>query len=76
MDYYTENRSTSYPFRDASFSTGYLTREVIGEYQLNSDLMAKATQKFSDDFNGSLLVGFHVDNHSTDDLYTRRHRII
>ena len=71
IDSYTENRSTSYPFRDAAFSTGFLSREVIGEYQINSDLMGTITQKFSDDFNSSLLVGFHLDNHSLNDLYTQ-----
>jgi TonB-linked SusC/RagA family outer membrane protein len=70
MDYYAETRRTDYPYEDASYATGYLTREDINEYQVNSDIMARATQKFSDDFDGSLLLGFHLDHQNKDDLYS------
>jgi TonB-linked SusC/RagA family outer membrane protein len=68
-DYYTETRSTTYPVNDASNPTGFLSREWISESWVNSDLFATAKQKLTDDIEGSLLVGFHVDDNELNELY-------
>jgi TonB-linked SusC/RagA family outer membrane protein len=68
-DYYNELRSTVYPVGDAQYPTGYLTREMLSEYMVNTDLRLKATQKVTDDIEGSLLLGVHVDHASQNETF-------
>ncbi len=62
VDYITDRDNTELAPHDASQPLGQLIRNVNTSYMVNSDLMGRASHTFSDDFNSTLLVGFHLDN--------------
>lgn len=66
VDYYTSRGSTTYPVGDASVPTGQLNRSVLSQYQVNADLMARATRDLTENITGSLLLGGHLDHQETD----------
>lgn len=49
-----------------SSSTGYYAGQysdnLFSQYQINSDLQGKARHDFSQDFSGTLMLGFHLDH--------------
>src|SRR5207245_393393 len=51
---------------DAAYKTGLLSRSVTSQFQVNSDLMGKATHEINGDLDGSLLLGFHLDHLQSD----------
>ncbi len=68
VDTYSDRRFEVFPVNDASNPTGALTEEEISQYQVNSDLIAKATHTFNEGFSGSFLVGWNLNNRETDQV--------
>lgn len=68
VDTYSDRRYVVFPIYDSSNPTGSLTEEEISQYQVNSDLIAKATHTFNNDFSGSLLVGWNLNHRETDQV--------
>lgn len=68
VDTYTDRRFEVFPIYDANFPTGALTEEDISEYQVNSDLIARASRTFTEDFAGSILVGWNLNHRETDQV--------
>jgi len=67
-DYATDQTMSNYPAGDAQFPGGYLTRTTNTTYLLNTDIMGRATQNLTDDIEGTLMVGFHLDHNRYDGL--------
>jgi TonB-linked SusC/RagA family outer membrane protein len=68
VDYGTDKTESNYPIYDAQFPSGYLTRSTDNTLLLNSDLMGRATQHLTDDIEGTLMLGFHLDQNRYDGL--------
>ena len=68
VDYGTDKTQSNYPLGDAQFPGGYLTRSTDNTLLLNSDLMGRATQQLTDDIEGTLMLGFHLDQNRYDGL--------
>jgi TonB-linked SusC/RagA family outer membrane protein len=67
-DYYTDRTLNTFPPGDASYPTGDTYRNANSNYLVNSDLRATARHTFSDDFDGSLMVGFHLDHQRSEGI--------
>jgi len=61
LDYYVDHRNQLFPVGDATQPAGSYTQQDLSNYQLNNDLIAKASHDFSNNFGGSLLVGFNLN---------------
>ncbi|WP_138430382.1 SusC/RagA family TonB-linked outer membrane protein [Fodinibius saliphilus] len=68
VDTYTDRRYSVFPTYDSSNPTGSLTEETLSEYQVNSDLIAKASHTLNEDFSGSLLVGWNMNHREFDNV--------
>ncbi|MEW6701615.1 MAG: TonB-dependent receptor, partial [Bacteroidota bacterium] len=66
VDYSTLRMNSTNPVGDASVPTGSLSRQALSQFQFNSDLIGTAQLEINEDFNGSALVGFHLDHRQTD----------
>jgi len=75
-DYYTDRRNQLWPYQDASVPTGRVTRQVISQYQLNTDFMIRFKRQFGTILNSSLLLGFHLDHEQTDNTFVQGTRFI
>jgi len=76
-DYYTDRRNQHFPVQDASyFGNGFLSRNVISQFQVNSDIMARFKYQFGKLLSSSLLIGFHLDHEQTDQTYVQGSRFI
>lgn len=62
IDYYSDLTKNTFPPGDASYPTGDTYRSSGSAYQINSDLMATAKHELNENFDGSLMVGFHLDH--------------
>jgi TonB-linked SusC/RagA family outer membrane protein len=69
-DYYTDREVSTYPPGDASYPTGDTYRAFTTAYQANADLMATGKYAYSDDINGSLMLGFHMDHRQSHSMST------
>ncbi|MCL4510317.1 MAG: SusC/RagA family TonB-linked outer membrane protein [Bacteroidetes bacterium] len=61
VDYFTNRSTYLLSYGDASQPKGQFTDNSLSQYQVNSDLQARAQHDFSSDFGTSLLMGFHID---------------
>ncbi len=62
VDYYSDNRTDNYPVISATSPGGSLTIQELSEQEFNSDLLAKVTKDFSNNFAFSGFVGFNYNN--------------
>jgi TonB-linked SusC/RagA family outer membrane protein len=67
-DYYTDRTLYTYSPGDASYPTGDTYRNANSNYLVNSDLRATARHSFNEDFDGSLMVGFHLDHQRSEGI--------
>jgi len=70
IDQYSDDRYAKFPVYNATYDPGQLRKETLSEYQINSDLIGRASHQFSEDFSGSLLVGFNLNHREYHDLGT------
>ncbi len=68
VDTYTDRRYSVFPTYDASNPSGALTEQKLGQYQVNSDLIAKASHTLNEDFSGTLTVGWNVNHREYDEV--------
>ena len=68
LDYYSDRRYTVFPIYAAANPTGALTEETLSQFQINSDLIARASHSFSNDLSGSALVGWNINQRNFDNL--------
>lgn len=68
IDTYTDRRYAVFPIYDASNPSGALTEREISQYQLNSDLIAKASHTFNENFSGSLTLGWNLNHRHYDNV--------
>jgi TonB-linked SusC/RagA family outer membrane protein len=62
VDTYGDRRTDFLNAISAASPGGSYTEQFLSETQWNTNLFARATRRFSEDFNGSLLVGFNYNN--------------
>lgn len=62
LDYYTDHRIDNFPVISAANPGGSLTIEDVSEQQFNTDLIARMTHTFSDNFNLTAFVGYNYNN--------------
>ncbi|MCX7762240.1 MAG: SusC/RagA family TonB-linked outer membrane protein [Candidatus Kryptonium sp.] len=75
-DYYTDRRNQLWPFQDAAIPTGRVSREVISQFQINTDLMVRLKYQFNKIISGSFLLGAHLDHELTDNTFVQGTRFI
>lgn len=68
LDTYSDRRYAVFPIYDATNPSGALTEEEISQYQINSDLIAKASHTFNENFSGSLTLGWNLNHRHTDQI--------
>jgi len=68
LDYYSDRRFTLFPIYAAANPTGALTEETLSQFQINSDLIARASHTFNSDMSGSALVGWNINQRNFDSL--------
>ncbi|WP_036678160.1 SusC/RagA family TonB-linked outer membrane protein [Daejeonella oryzae] len=62
VDFWSDARYDNYPTLSAAYPGGRLVVQELSENQINADVIAKGTHRFSDLFDGTLLVGFNYNN--------------
>ncbi|MVN93015.1 SusC/RagA family TonB-linked outer membrane protein [Mucilaginibacter aquatilis] len=62
IDNFTEDRTERFARNSATFLNGYLSKNLLMEKQFNTDVFASANKTWSDQFKGTLLVGFNYNN--------------
>ncbi|CUT02812.1 TonB-dependent receptor domain-containing protein, partial [Candidatus Chrysopegis kryptomonas] len=75
-DYYTDRRNQVWPVQDAAVPTGRIIRDVISQFQINTDLMLRFKYQLGSLLSASALLGFHLDHEQTDDTYIQGTRFI
>ncbi|CUT00124.1 SusC/RagA family TonB-linked outer membrane protein [Candidatus Kryptobacter tengchongensis] len=75
-DYYTDRRNQLWPYQDAAVPTGRVTRQVISQYQINTDLMFRFKYQLNKFLSGSFLIGTHLDHEQTDNTFIQGTRFI
>lgn len=68
LDTYSDRRYSVFPTYDASNPSGALTEMEIGQYQINSDLIAKASHTINENFSGSLTAGWNLNHRKYDEV--------
>lgn len=68
LDYYGDRRYEVTPIYAANNPSGSLYEEEITQFQVNSDLILRATRDISEDYSVSGLVGWNLNNRETDQL--------
>lgn len=68
IDEYTDRELNYFPYYTANANTGQYNRNEYTSMQLNLDAIARATKKFSDQFNGNLTVGYNYNSLNTSTL--------
>src|SRR5699024_3038299 len=69
LDYYTDRRFEILPPGNASVPTGSLEEDNYAEFQINSDLIAKASHQINQNLGGSILLGWNLNQRNFDHLY-------
>ncbi len=64
IDNFNDNRLERFARNSANYSRGFLSKNWVTEKQFNTDLFAVAEKTFSNNFGGSLLVGFNYNSRS------------
>ena len=68
-DHYTDQRISFFPVNSAeNAGSGSAFEETIAETQMNADFIGRANHAFSDDFTGSFLLGFNLNQRSFTDI--------
>ncbi len=67
-DYYADRRAILFPQFNAALGSGIETEEEISEFQVNGDLIARASRDLNEDIGGSLLVGLNINHREFDRL--------
>lgn len=62
IDNFNDNRLERFARNSANYPRGFLSKNWVSEKQFNTDLFAVAEKTFSNDFSGSLLVGFNYNS--------------
>lgn len=62
IDTYADRRTDYYDPQSAAFISGSYTEQIYQNSQFNTNLYANARKKFSDFFQGSMLLGFNYNN--------------
>ncbi|WP_221392453.1 SusC/RagA family TonB-linked outer membrane protein [Dyadobacter sp. NIV53] len=63
IDHYTDQRLSYFPVNDTPGNgNGSFTESLITENELNLDIIGRATHKFNDDFSGTLIGGFNIND--------------
>ncbi len=68
IDEFTDRELNYFPYYTANANTGQYNRNEFSSLQLNLDAIARATKKFSDDFNGNLTLGYNYNSLNTSSL--------
>ncbi|WP_340106241.1 SusC/RagA family TonB-linked outer membrane protein [Rhodohalobacter sp. 8-1] len=68
LDYYSDRRNTVFPIYAAGNPTGALTEQTLSQFQINSDLIARASHTFNNDISGSALIGWNINQRNFDNL--------
>ncbi len=68
VDYYGDRRLTFFPQFDASNLGGSTQEQNLSETQFNLDVMTRLNHQFSENFAGSILLGFNFNNRRLDNL--------
>ncbi|MEL7834001.1 SusC/RagA family TonB-linked outer membrane protein [Fodinibius sp. Rm-B-1B1-1] len=68
LDRYQDRRYSFFPVYNATYDPGQMTEETISEYQINTDIIARATHQLNEDFSGSALVGFNFNHREFDNV--------
>jgi TonB-linked SusC/RagA family outer membrane protein len=62
IDNYSDDRTERFARNSATYLNGYLSKNLLMEKQFNTDVFASANKAWSDQFKGTLLVGFNYNN--------------
>lgn len=62
IDYYTDHRLDNFPTVSAGSPGGSLNIQDLTEQQFNTNLIAKATRSFSNNFTATALIGYNYNN--------------
>lgn len=68
IDYYSDRRYTVFPIYAASEPSGALTEQNLSQFQINSDLIARASHSFNSNISGSALLGWNLNQRNFDNL--------
>ena len=68
-DYYTDRRSIYFPVFSASNTAGYQEEDNYSEFQINVDLIARASRDLTENVDGSLLLGVNANHREYDGLF-------
>ncbi|HZY83046.1 MAG TPA: SusC/RagA family TonB-linked outer membrane protein [Cyclobacteriaceae bacterium] len=71
IDHYTDKNKETFPVYSASFVNGMHQVNVTTESQLNTDLFARASKQFGENFSGTLLVGVNYNDRSRETDHTQ-----
>jgi len=71
IDNFSDNRVERFPIYSASFPDGFLSKYWINEKQFNTDLFARASKTFSEDFSLNFLVGLNYNSRRKSTLYSQ-----
>lgn len=69
VDYYDDRRFEILPPGNASVPSGSLEEDNYSEFQINSDLIARASYQLNQNFSGSVLFGWNLNHRDFDHLY-------
>lgn len=70
-DFYGDSRKQYYAIGSRLQSLGQIWEDRIMYQHINSDLMVTANKKFSDNLQGSLMIGNNIYGQSTNEIYTQ-----
>ena len=62
IDNFNDNRLERFARNSANYPKGFLSKNWVSEKQFNTDLFAVAQKTFSNNFGGSLLIGFNYNS--------------
>ncbi len=68
IDDFSDRTLNYFPFYTANANTGQYNRDEYNQLQFNIDAIARANKKFSDNFTGSLIVGYNYNSQSSSSL--------
>jgi len=68
LDSYSDRRFEIFPIYDSSNPSGALTEQEVSQFQVNSDLIFKATHTVNENYSGSLLFGWNLNHRNTDQV--------
>lgn len=68
LDKYDDRRYSFFPIYNATYTPGQMTEETISEYQINTDIIARATHQLNEDFSGTALLGFNFNHREFDNV--------